>query len=174
MSDTHDPTQDIESVDPVVAAGFGLLSALAEETAALDVLLLRCRATMLLASAGELTHIGKASADVDEAAGALEIVSQRRIDMISTVERVWGVSIGSARDLVETAPDEFRNEIEHQLMLQRELLQETTEAVEVARVLSERSLESLQRRRSELEVSGQPLTYGAQNAVPPTAIQQFA
>jgi len=172
MTESHD--EDTRGLDPSIAAGFGLLAALADETAALDLVLMRCRATMLLAAAGELAHLGKASGDVDDAAQALEVVSQNRADAVESAERVWEVSIGSARELLAAAPVDLQASVENHLTVQRGLLDEVTEAVSVTKALSERSLESLAKRRSELEVTGPPLTYGTRGLVPPAAVHQLA
>lgn len=179
MTPGEDPVIDVRegsgaALDPAVRAAYDVLGALDAETDALDHLLLRCRATMLLASAAELHHLTRAGDDLDAASTALDHASNRRRDVVETALGTWGGAASSARELVAAAPEEFRDAIASRLEVQRSLLSEATEAVDVARTLGERSLEVLAARRNELGTRGRPaLTYGARPDTPPAVVQRL-
>lgn len=161
-------------MDPVVGAAYRVMSALDAETDGLDRLLLRCRAMMLLASAGELMHLQRASEDLDAAAGALEAVSQRRHDAVTEACELWGTNVTVAADLIAAAPEGFAEEFSKRLEIQRGLLAEAGEAVEVANEVSRHSLQVLSRRRGELEsLPTKPLTYGSPNQSPPVVVHEL-
>ena len=168
---TPEPT----AVDASVAAGYGVLSALDAETAALDALLMRCRAVMLLAASAELRHLERASADLDTASAALDAVSADREQAIAAASAIWGVTVSTGRELVERAPADFTTEISRRLDLQRLLLADASDAVEHATEVSRGVLETLARRRSELErLPSRPLTYSSTPSTPPSVVQQLA
>jgi hypothetical protein len=165
-------TDQQTDLDPAISSGYEVLSVLRDETDALDMVLLRCRSTMLLASAGEVGHLDRASADLDAATETLDLVSRRRSELVESAIGVWGGAIGGADDLIDAAPAEFRDAIRSHIEIQRNMLEEAREAVEVASVLSSRSLDVLSRRREHLETSPRPVVYGSPNQVPPTTIAE--
>ncbi len=175
MIDEQATDRDLSGLDPRLRSAYHVLGALDAETDALDHLLLRCRATMLLASAGELTHLERASGDLDAAASSLDAVSGRRHEAVAEACRVWGASANTAAELVDAAPEEFREDFARRLDVQRGLLAEASEAVTVATELAKRSLELLGERRQALSnQAGPPLTYGSPGHTPPAVVHQLA
>jgi len=148
-----------------------LLVAIDAEIAALDKVVLRSRISMLLAAAGEFSHLGRSGADLDAAAGALEVASAARDDVVVRAAALWNTPSTTARDVVDAVPPEFTNDFRRRIDVQKSLLAEVTEAVQVAGDLSGRSLEMLTDRREELEqVGGPALTYGSGGVTPPPAV----
>lgn len=148
-----------------------LLVAIDDEIAALDRVVLRSRVSMLLAAAGEYSHLGRSGADLDVAAAALEAASSARDEVVVRAAALWKTPSTTARDVVDAVPPEFTQDFRRRIDIQRSLLAEVTEAVQVAGDLSERSLDMLTDKRDELEKLGGPaLTYGSGETTPPPAV----
>lgn len=162
---------DSAASDPDTAMVRELLVAIDDEIAALDKVVLRSRVSMLLAAAGEFSHLGRSGADLDLAAAALESSSGARDAVVVRAAALWKTPSTSARDVVEAVPAEFTQDFRRRVDVQKSLLAEVTEAVQVASDLSKRSLGTLGDRRDELEqLGGQALTYGSGGVTPPPAV----
>jgi len=169
--DILDITDSTAVADGDSAMARELLVAIDEEIAALDKVVLRSRVSMLLAAAGEFSHLGRAGADLDSAAAALEAASVVRDAVVETAAALWKTPSRTARDVVEAVPAQFTTDFRRRIDVQKSLLAEVTEAVQVAGDLSARSLDMLAERRDELErLGGQALTYGAGGVTPPPAV----
>jgi len=169
--DILDITDSARAGDTDATMARELLVAIDDEIAALDKVVLRSRVSMLLAAAGEFSHIGRSGADLDQAAEALEAASAARDAVVVRAAALWRTQSNTAREVVEAIPAQFAEDFRRRIDVQRSLLAEVTEAVQVAGDLSERSLGVLTDRRSKLEQLGNPtLTYGSSRVTPPPVV----
>lgn len=143
---------------PVDPAVMSMLDAVTAEGRALDQLLMRARALLLLQTAGQFDHLERAVRDLDGASSALGVASQTRSAAVAA-------AVGDVLDrhqLVERCPASVAPVLAAQLASQQQTLAEVTEINEAIVRGANVAAESLRRRRRNLEhASNGGVTYVA-------------
>jgi len=160
-----DPSEAIGASDPSESR---LLQAMDSEIEALERLVFRSRAVMLLVAVHEFSKLFLAVDDLEAASEELGEKSLLRDLAVSELAEARGVDEASARSLLEGTEDPFRTELEIRIERLRAGVEEATEAHSMATDLARGALDIIGRRAEELESGGTGrVTYGSGPKVPP-------
>jgi len=151
---TEEPTIDLTLVDGESVAELmptqterALVDAVADERAALGVVLARANTVMLLQAGGGFDQLERGVRDLDLASTALQSSSSARERSASPV--VGDVADG--RELVERCPKNIKPVIESMIGEQRQMIRELNVARESIVKLADVAQDSISRRRTELD-----------------------
>ncbi len=159
------PSDAIRTPDPAESR---LLQAMDSEIEALERLVFRSRAVMLLVAVHEFSKLFLAVDDLEAASERLAEKSLLRDLAVSELAAARGVDEVSARSLLESTEDPFRTELEVRVERLRAGVEEATEAHALATDLARGAIDIIGRRAEELENGGTDrLTYGSGPRIPP-------
>ncbi|HEC08512.1 MAG TPA: hypothetical protein ENI86_02965 [Acidimicrobiales bacterium] len=152
-----------------------LLQAMDAEIEALEGLVFRSRAVMLLVAVHEFSKLFLAVDDLEQASERLGEKSLLRDLAVSALAETRGTEEISARSLLEGTEEPFRTELETRIEKLRIGVEEATEAHTMATDLARGAIDLIGRRAEELEGGGdERVTYGAgpKIAPPPFMVRQ--
>jgi hypothetical protein len=134
-----------------------LVDAMAAEGEALEMVLTRARSVLLLQTAAQFDHLDRAVRDLDVASAALSTVSLSRERAVAAVIG----EVSNRAELIERCPAPIRDIVTLHLDSQRKTLAEVVEVNAAITRGARVAMETLQRRRQELErVASGRVTYG--------------
>ncbi len=152
-----------------------LLQAMDAELGALERLVFRSRAVMLLVAVHEFSKLFLAVDDLEIASEHLAEKSLLRDLAVSELAASLGMEEVSARSLLQVAEEPFRSELEVRIERLRAGVEEATEAHTMATDLARGAIDLIGRRAEELQSGGtERLTYGSGPRIspPPFLVRQ--